>query len=97
VTTVAQAQKKLCVDAARIANDMVSWNDEKAGSVFGALPGGRTGIRLRIEPAYLASQDEEGKRILRTIAREAMTASMEKNKKLVIGLAIRERMPQVDA
>jgi hypothetical protein len=72
---------RLAKDAAVIANDMVSWNDPDAGRVFRPDNGRaiKGNLALSIEPMYLSRQDDEGRRTLRIIAREAIKASIKQN------------------
>lgn len=84
-----EANAKIAKDAAKIANDMVSWNDPAAGKIF--RPDNsrtRTGLGLSIEPVYLQSLDEAGVRHVKIMAREAMVAAVKKNQKLVTGMVI---------
>jgi hypothetical protein len=91
--TQRDANRKICRDAASIANDMVSWNDPDAGRIFRAEDRiSRTGIGLSIEPLYWRMQDDDTKRHLRIMASEAMKASVKKNQKLVIGLLIAKEL-----
>ena len=84
-----EARAKIAKDAAKIANDMVSWNDPEAGRVFRPDNArSSTGLGLSVEPLYLSSLDPDEQRHIRLMAREAMHAAVKRNQKLVTGMII---------